>query len=200
MKRTHIVVCSVTLLTALMAGTPAHAQQDTDLALQRASHLRMIEGDLDNALALYRSVAFSAAASRAHVARAWVEMGDTYQMMGSDEAVTAYERVLNEYTDQPEAFNRASAGIKSLALTVAAAPTGAAREHVLVMPSLPPFSPVQTRTYDFSPDGRQLVFHACSGSSIFRMPRVRCANPWWRTRANGNSSTCRAGLRTESAF
>jgi Tol biopolymer transport system component len=115
---------------------------------------------VDNALARYRGVALSAAASRAHVARALVEMGDTYQMMGSSEAVTAYERVLNEYTDQPEAFNRASAGIKSLTLTVAAAPAGAAREHVLVMPSLPPFSPVQTRTYDFSPDGKQLVFHA----------------------------------------
>jgi Tol biopolymer transport system component len=160
MKRTQVLICSVTLLTAAMAGTPALAQQDTDLALQRASHLRMIEGDLDNALALYRSVAFSAAASRAHAARAWVEMGDTYQMMGSSEAVSAYERVLNEYTDQPEAFNRASAGIKSLALTVAAAPAGAAREHVLVMPSLPPFSPVVTRTYDFSPDGKQVVFHA----------------------------------------
>jgi hypothetical protein len=102
MKRTHILLCSITCLAAAMAGHPAHAQQNADLALQRASHLRMIEGDLDNALALYESVADSAAASRAHVAKALVEMGDTYQMMGSSEAVTAYERVLSEYTDQPE--------------------------------------------------------------------------------------------------
>jgi Tol biopolymer transport system component len=160
MNPTHALICSITLLAAAMASQPAHAQQDTDLALQRAGHLRMVDGDLDNALALYRAVALSAAASRAHVARALVEMGDTYQMMGSSEAAVAYERVLNEYTDQPEAFNRASAGIKSLALTVAAAPAGAAREHVLVMPSLPPFNPVVMQTYDFSPDGKQLVFHA----------------------------------------
>jgi Tol biopolymer transport system component len=130
------------------------------MTLQRASNVRMVEGDLDNALTLYRSVAFSAAASRSQIAKALVEMGDTYKMMGSSEAVTAYERVLNEYTDQPDAFNRASAGMKSLALNVASAPTGAAREHVLVMPSLPPFSPIEMRTYDFSPDGRQMVFHA----------------------------------------
>lgn len=160
MNRTQSLICSVTLLITATAGQPVCAQQDTNLTLQRASHLRMIEGDLDNALALYQSIAHSAAAPRAHVAKALVEIGDTYQMMGSNEAVTAYERVLDEYTDQPEAFNRASAGIKSLALTVAAAPAEASREHVLVMPSLPPFSPSYARTYDFSPDGQQVVFHA----------------------------------------
>jgi Tol biopolymer transport system component len=148
------------LLGSAPSSTSAQAVSETDMILQRASNLRIVEGDLDDALTLYRSVALSAAASRSHVAKALVEMGDTYQMMGSSEAVAVYERVLNEYTDQPDAFNRASAGMKSLALNVDSAPAGAAREHVLVMPALPPFSPIEMRTYDFSPDGRQMVFHA----------------------------------------
>jgi Tol biopolymer transport system component len=151
-------------LTVMLGSAPgttsAQAVSETDMTLQRASNVRMVEGNLDSALTLYRSVALSAAASRSHVATALVEMGDTYQMMGSSEAITVYERVLNDYTDQPDAFNRASAGMKSLAHNVTSAPAGAAREHVLVMPSLPPFSTTLVRTYDFSPDGQQMVFHA----------------------------------------
>jgi Tol biopolymer transport system component len=159
--KSFITLIALALVPAAWPGeTIAQSVSETDMTLQRANNVRMIEGDLDNALELYQSVAFSTAASRTHAARALVEMGDTYQMMGSSEAVAVYERVLNEYTDQPEAFNRASAGMKSLALTVASASPSAQREHVLVMPSLPPFSPKQPRTYDFSPDGRQLVFHA----------------------------------------
>ena len=160
MKHLILPIALVWLLGSMPDSTLAQAVSETDMTLQRASNVRMVEGDLDNALALYRSVAFSAAASRSHVARALVEMGDTYQMMGSKEAVTVYERVLNEYTDQPDAFSRASAGMKLMAHNASSVTTGAAREHVLVMPSLPPFSTTLVRTYDFSPDGRQMVFHA----------------------------------------
>ena len=47
MQRTQVLICTITLLAAAIAGHPAHAQQDTDLSLQRAGHLRMVDGDLD---------------------------------------------------------------------------------------------------------------------------------------------------------
>lgn len=151
------------LLVALSPGhAVAQAPADADVTLERARHARLVEGDLDGALALYESVAKSASANRSQVARALVEMGDAYRMLDSGQAVTTYERVLTEFTDQPDSFLRASAGLNSLAAagSESAGAVDSDRQHELVMPTLPPFQERQARTYDFAPDGELLAIHA----------------------------------------
>lgn len=135
----------------------AQSQVDADMLLAQASHARMVDGDLEDAISLYRQLASSSVASRSHVAKALVELGDTYQLLGSSEAIPAYQRVVTEFGDQPGPFQLANTKLKSL---MADATAGAAGQHDLLMAELPPFSPNFLRTYDFSPDGSRMVFHA----------------------------------------
>lgn len=146
---------------AFNSSLPAASPVDPDLVFERATQAKLVGGDLDEALALYRQVTGSASASRPDVARAWVELGDTYRMMGSPEAEAAYRRVVTDFADQPDQFRRASAVLYAMAETesgeVAMNP---ATQQTLVENEMPPFSPNFTRTFDFSPDGRWVAVHA----------------------------------------
>jgi len=132
------------------------------MILEQASHARMVEGDLGRAISLYRQVAMSATASRNDVAKALVELGDTYQLQDSSEAIPAYQRVVTEFGDQPGPFQLASSRLRSLtaAGTIPGVAAGTGVKHDLLMAEVPLFPRDYFHTHDFSPDGSRLVFHA----------------------------------------
>ena len=113
MKTTLLLLCAipVSLSTATVS---AQTREDAPMVLEQAAHAEMVEGDLARAVRLYRQVAMSASASRNHVARALVALGNTYDLQGSPEAVPAYQRVVSEFSDQPEMFLVANAKLNAL--------------------------------------------------------------------------------------
>lgn len=77
------------------------AQQD-ELLIEKARHLEVVTGRLDEAVEIYRRVAASATAGRPVRARALAELGRTLEKLGRPQAREAYERVVREFADQSE--------------------------------------------------------------------------------------------------
>jgi Tol biopolymer transport system component len=92
---------ALALLLVLGPGS-TFAQSGYDL-FQKALVKERSEGKLDEAIQLYKQIAREHAADRALTAKALVQMGQCYEKLGNVEAQKAYERVVREYSDQPEA-------------------------------------------------------------------------------------------------
>ncbi|MFT5139832.1 MAG: Tol biopolymer transport system component [Lysobacterales bacterium] len=155
---------SLTVLIAMLfcaADVSAQSRVDAPMVLEKASHARMVEGDLSQAISLYRQVAMSATASRQHVARALVELGSAYELQGSPEAVPAYERVVSEFSDQPTSFMVANSKLNALSASTSAAPEAGARvsgaNYTVVSEQMFNTHLDTVRSYDFSPDGTKLI-------------------------------------------
>lgn len=161
------ITASVTVLIATLSVAPdlyAQSKLDAPMTLEMASHAQMVEGDLDRAISLYKQVSMSVTASRSNVAKALVALGDTYALQGSAKALPAYERVISEFSDQPTSFVLASAKLTVLSAgSSAAAETGAAKagvEYKVVSQELVMSGQYDPRTYDISPDGKELIIVA----------------------------------------
>lgn len=97
--KTLTVIMTVGALLALAPET-AVAQSGYDL-FQQALVKERADGNIEEAILLYqRIVGFTA--DRALAARALVQLGRSYEKLGSTESRSAYERVLREYADQSE--------------------------------------------------------------------------------------------------
>jgi Tol biopolymer transport system component len=99
---------TITLL-ALAAISPALPQRGgaAEAQFQAAQHKEQVEGDLRTAIQLYQKVADSKDSSRAIAAQALLRVGSCYETLGSAEARKAYERVLRQYSDQPQFVSEA---------------------------------------------------------------------------------------------
>jgi Tol biopolymer transport system component len=168
-----MTACALQLLNS--SSVFAQHTTDAEMLLTRASHARMVDGDIEDAISIYQALVMSSSASRTHVATALVELGDSYQLIGSDQAAPAYERVVTEFGDQPMSFQLASSKLQAILASGAAvtALSSSVGQLELVMPQVPAFSPKLPRTYDFSPDGNQIVFHAnASAERKLRFPNL----------------------------
>jgi Tol biopolymer transport system component len=154
-----LLLCAiaVSLLTAITVT--AQTREDAPMVLEQAAHAEMVEGDLARAATLYRQVAMSASASRNHVAQALVALGNTYELQGSPEAITAYGRVVSEFSDQPGLFLAARAKLNAISVKASSGEGGksAGAEYELVLQEMHPSRPPNPRIYDFSPDGAKLI-------------------------------------------
>lgn len=161
------ILALVTVLIATLSIAPgvyAQSNVDAPMTLEMASHARMVEGDLDRAISLYKQVSLSATASRSNVAKALVALGDTYALQGSAKALPTYERVISEFSDQPTSFVLASAKLTVLSAgSSAAAESGAVKagvEYTVVSQELVMSGQDAPRRYDISPDGKKLIIVA----------------------------------------
>lgn len=94
----------IALTTALVAGVstpPTTAQSSTEAAklFQAAHHEELVEGDLEEAITLYREALEAANGDRGLAARALLRIGRAYERLGREEATEAYRRLLAEYGD-----------------------------------------------------------------------------------------------------
>jgi Tol biopolymer transport system component len=141
------LIFAITAL-ALEAQTP----REIEAQLKAAEHMERVEGDLQGAIAQYRSIA--EVGDRRVSAEALIHMGRAYEKLGSTEARKAYERVVNEYADQAEQFAAARLRLAELS-AIGARPgsgTGPVMRHVW---DLPPDFPYLHRP---SPDGRYYTY------------------------------------------
>jgi len=171
MKTTSILVTVSIAILLTVTDVDAQRRVDAPMILEKASHAQMVEGNLDQAISLYRQVALSATASRNYVAQALVALGNTYELQGSPEAIPTYERVVSEFSDQPKSFIAANAKLNNLALSSSAANGAGARKTggeftVVLQEMLSSNSPIarDPRQYDFSPDGKEIAVTAATTS------------------------------------
>jgi Tol biopolymer transport system component len=106
----------VTILAALLTASSAIAQKDdqAEVLMQAAHQKQLVEGQLEEAIQLYKRIVQEHGGSRAVAAKALLEMGQCYEKLGNREARKAYERLVREYGDQNEAAAQARARLAAL--------------------------------------------------------------------------------------
>ena len=131
--RSLLMGITVSLLLATGAGTAA-AQSGYDL-FQQALVKERADGNLQQAIQLYQRIVLEYAADRALASRALLQMGRSYERLGSTEAGKAYERLLRDYADQREQVATARARLAVLSRVARAAqPEGMAIRRIWTYP------------------------------------------------------------------
>jgi len=100
---------TVAVLAGLLSASLAIGQRNdqAEVLLQAANHKQLVEGQLEEAIQLYKSILANYSGNRAVAAKALLEMGQCYEKLGNTEARKAYERLLRDYGDQSEAATEA---------------------------------------------------------------------------------------------
>jgi Tol biopolymer transport system component len=118
----------LTIVTGLLTGaTHAHGQSAAD-AYQSALQLEEVKGDLDGAIAAYRSILERFPNNRAVNGKAQLHLAVCYERLAKPEARAAYEAVVEHYADQPELVTQAKARLASMAQALG----GAAQNGMVV--------------------------------------------------------------------
>ena len=107
-------MAALALTVAVALATTLLGAQGYDL-FQQALAKERAEGKLEEAIALYQRIVSDRGADRALAARALVQVGGCYEKLGSPEAQKAYQRVIQEFSDQPEMVRLARARLTALA-------------------------------------------------------------------------------------
>lgn len=105
-----VTALSSIVLFALPAA--AGAQSASDL-FQRALRVERVDGDLDEAIRLYRQVV--ELDDRTLAARALLRIGESYERLGREGAEDAYRRLMSEFSDQAAAADLARGRLAALA-------------------------------------------------------------------------------------
>ncbi len=105
----RVALVAVSLLAGLLATSLAIAQKDdqAEVLMQAAHQKQLVEGQLEEAIQLYKNILANYSGNRAVAAKALLEMGRCYEKLGNTEARKAYERLLRDYGDQSEAATEA---------------------------------------------------------------------------------------------
>jgi Tol biopolymer transport system component len=156
--RTIKIFAYAFLLLVSGAGV-GFAQTGHDL-FQQALVKERADGDLRGAIAIYERIAQEFARERALAAKALVQLGQCYEKLGSNEAESAYRRVLREYADQDDPVEQARSRLEALNQTTQATElAGITTRRVWAGPEAEEGAP--------TPDGRELV-HAGGGVLTIR--------------------------------
>src|SRR5687767_10756293 len=110
--RTAIAVAALALLAGSWEPIAGQGRKDdkADVQFQAALHAEMVEGDLEGAIRQYKKViADHEKSNKTVTAKALVQLGQSYEKLGSSESRKMYERVLREFADQADAVRQARA-------------------------------------------------------------------------------------------
>jgi Tol biopolymer transport system component len=98
------LLCAGLLVTAAPMASLQQAPQanSAKLLLEEATKKEVVDGDLKGAIETYQKIVALEGVPRATTARALLQLGQCYEKLGNTEARKAYERLVREFTDQPE--------------------------------------------------------------------------------------------------
>jgi Tol biopolymer transport system component len=142
------------LLAGLLMASFAIAQKKDDQAevlMQAAHQKQLVEGQLEEAIQLYKRIVQEHSGNRAVAAQALLQMGQCYEKLGNTAARRAYERLVRDYGDQNEAAAQARARLAILSGIVASSGSEMVTRRVWAGPDVG----VQG---SISPDGRYLSY------------------------------------------
>ena len=109
----------------------ARAQSGHDL-FQQALVSERNDGDLQQAIALYRRIADEYAADRQLTARALLRLGGVYELLGSAEATATFNRLVRDFADQETEVAEARARLAALSPDVAPAQGGLPTRRLII--------------------------------------------------------------------
>jgi tricorn protease-like protein len=121
-----------------------------EVLLQEAHHRALVDGDLERAIELCKKIVAEHSSKRAVVAKALLQMGGCYEKLGKREAQKAYQRLIQEYGDQPEAVAQARIRLSNLSATDDKAASAKSARQV--------WASAQDTHGRVSPDGRYLSY------------------------------------------
>jgi Tol biopolymer transport system component len=98
---TFILIITVALAGALLlANMPTQQSRSADVLLGAALHQEEVEGNLEAAIETYKKILAEYPDNRPLAAKALLQMGQCYEKLGKTEARKAYQRVIDNYSDQ----------------------------------------------------------------------------------------------------
>lgn len=138
----------VLLLPALLPGL--QPSDSTEVLLEKAQHLELVSGRIEEAIELYRKILITPGTRRSTLARALAELGRSLEKLGKPEARQTYERILREFADHPEPVAFARSRLEAMGSRVEPA-----TRRVWVAGS--------SRLLKVSPDGRHVALSGYGG-------------------------------------
>ena len=129
------VIVVIVVLHGISAGRSMEAattvQQDGRDLFQQALLRERADGQLEEAIEIYKSVLDVAADDRGLAAQALVRIGACYEKLGRPEATDTYEQVLREYADEAEQVAEARERLAALEVgSTPPSPTMTVRELI----------------------------------------------------------------------
>jgi len=109
-------------LTVAASATFGTQASEAEVQLQAALHVELADGELNDAIELYKGVIDTYANQRAVAAKALLQIGRCLEKLGDGQARDVYARVLGDYPDQAESVAAASARLLALGSATAAPP------------------------------------------------------------------------------
>ncbi len=165
MKNTTRKSIGVTFLIAilgallLVAGIARQAEEPGVL-LRAAIEKEEVEGDLPAAIELYKQIVAKHGKNRAIAAQAQLRIGLCYEKLGLEEALKAFQKVVDNYPDQTDAVNLAKEKI-SVFLRARALIEKGDREFKITKVHMD-----KGRQGYFSPDGKKLALIDQKGNNL----------------------------------
>lgn len=153
MRQRHVVM--MVLVLALTWAATGSAQQSAEELYQAGLYQEEVQGDLERAIATYRSILTDHPDSRAVGAKAQLHIGLCYEMLGLNEAQRAYRRVIDDYAEHRDEVTLARQRLAGLSLALAE------------LDRKPTFRKIEIasrpRNGVLSPDGSKLAFVSQGG-------------------------------------
>ena len=166
MKKVSII--TVFLAIVICSQQSTFAQNAHDL-FQKALVAERTQGDLDQAIQLYKQIIADHADDRALVAKALLQMGGCYEKLGKSEAQKAYGRIVEEYADQTATMAQARTRLAALISSVDNDKPLQPKFIKIRMPGSPGNGMV-------SPDGKKIAF--ISEGDVWVVPVSGGVNPY----------------------
>lgn len=184
MRGCPLVAITLTVSLCIMTGdlnAQADSGQGPEMLLERARHMVLVEGDLDQAIALCQQILESGKGNRTIQAKALLQLGRCYEKLGRDDARQAYNQLVRDYADLAELVNRARSRLEALDSAVRGTAAGGP-SYRLILDDQTAGIPVEL--FEFSPDGEQLVFRSegslylADPSGTVKRPILQGLNSW----------------------
>ncbi len=145
------------LLFCFLLAVPSIGQTAEDL-FQQAIRVERLSGNTEAAIALYQQIVDDHSSNRSATARALLQIGKAYEILGRDEAQEAYGVILRDYSDIEDVVEEAAARIAAVDNPAAVSTTNApGSKSVLVLESGRREAPDPLYGAAMSPDGRYVV-------------------------------------------
>ena len=92
----------------------ANSQESSGQLFEKALYTEEVKGELQNAIDLYQQILTTYPEDRQITAKSLFQMGICYEKLGSQEAKKAYQRIIQEFTDQKEVVTEARTRLAAL--------------------------------------------------------------------------------------
>ena len=151
-----VLLCGPTVLsksTLRASARQASATGSGNELFQKALVKERAEGNVDEAIKLYREIVQKHSSDRALVAKALIQIGGCHEKLGNTEAKKAYQQVINNYADQKESVEEARVRLAAMG----AAGGELSRKQPKIRRLVGPSYHLTSRG---SPDGRYIAYYA----------------------------------------